>query len=72
MKYQYIFNDGDEDVVISTNADTLHEHLEIFRRFMHACGYHPPCGQLEFIEEDDVVLSADEYGMLISDSDDEA
>ena len=70
MRIDYLLTESgaDEMVSISSNAETWGEQLEVFRRFLLACGFVLPDGDLQFIDDEkDVVLSADEYNELCND-----
>ena len=70
MRIDYLLTESgaDEAVLISSNAETWGEQLEVFRRFLLACGFSLPDGELQFIDDEkEVVLSADEYNELCND-----
>lgn len=58
MSYKFIKTRDEDnrydntDVVISFDACTLDEMLEVFTEFLFACGYRPK-GTLDFVEEDE-------------------
>ena len=70
MRIDYLLTESgaDEMVSISSNAETWDEQLEIFRRFLLACGFSLPDGELQFIDDEkEVVLSVEEYNELCND-----
>lgn len=72
MRYTYVLEgEQDDDLVFMSNSDvTWGEQLESFRRFLLACGYFLPKGELQFVDDEtEVVVPKEEYNALVQELD---
>ena len=72
MRYTYVLEgEQDDDLVFVSNSDvTWGAQLDAFRRFLLACGYFLPAGELQFVDDEtEVVVPKEEYNALVQELD---